>query len=300
MSGLIYKSGRYLSLCKPNLIPLLVISMACPMVVAAGNEFPYVKLLAALVGGSLVVASANICNCVYDRDIDAIMNRTKSRPMPNGEISVFAALLFSAVLGIAGLAILALWTTKLAAFVSFCGHIYYSVIYTILLKRTTPQNIVIGGGAGAVPPLVGWAAITGSLPLVSWLLFLLIFLWTPPHFWALALVKSGDYKAANIPMMPLTHGEKVTVNQMFWYSLSLIPIPGIILLTDNHLGWFFFVIMTALGVVFSYLVYSLRREIYAEGAAKDAKSWKVFGFSLIYLSVFFASLVIDWAINRFL
>ncbi len=287
------KCADFISLTKPGVMTLLLISTGCPMLLAAGGTLSWKIALSAIFGGALVSGSASAINCIWDRDIDAIMSRTKNRPLAAGRLSPVSALLFSLVLGLVGLAVLGYQLNPLAAGVALFGHFFYVFVYTMWLKRTTPQNIVIGGAAGAVPPIVGWVAVTGSIDLTALLLFLVVFLWTPPHFWALALNKNNDYQRAGVPMLPVVAGEKVTLNQMYWYSLSLIPVIGLLTVVNAELGWFFGVVMTGVNVIFSYLIYDLRSLPATMTEQKTEKAWRVFNFSLIHLTLFFVCLVID-------
>jgi len=277
-------------LTKPRILVLLLISTCCPMILAAHGQFLYVPLFWALLGGFLISASASVMNCILDRDIDAIMERTKRRPLPQGRVSVFAAGFFAFFLGLVGFLFLALQLNPTAGLVALFGHFFYVVIYTLWLKRRSVQNIVIGGAAGAIPPLVGWVGITGQVELDALLMFLLIFLWTPPHFWALALVKNDDYRRAGVPMMPVIKGERVTHSQMFWYALSLLPVSLWLVQSNSDLGLFSGVIFSALGTLFVFKVYRLMN---APADKKTERAWDVFGFSLIYLALFFVCLVVD-------
>ncbi len=302
-----------IELSKPGIMVLLLISTGCPMILAAGGPVDLKLFLFTMIGGGLVSGSASTMNCIWDRDIDAIMERTKRRALPDGRVTPVQALLFSLFTGLLGLWILTYCVNVLAASLALFGHLFYVVIYTVLLKRNTTQNIVIGGAAGAVPPLVGWAAVTGSLNSVPWLLFLVIFLWTPPHFWALALNKNSDYKRANVPMLPVVSGELATVKQMLIYSLTLIPASIYLVYADVELGRFSFFVLTALGLLFSYYNFKLLQavneskknpldsdpkilNINENSNLEDRKvklAWRVFKFSLIYLGLFFVCLVVD-------
>jgi heme o synthase len=281
----------YISLTKPGIMVLLLISTLCPMVLAAHGDVTLVELVGALIGGALVSGSASVFNCVFDRDIDAVMERTKNRPLAAGRLAPKSAVIFGTIIGCSGVLIIATLLNPMAALIAVYGHLFYVVIYTIGLKRTTPQNIVIGGAAGAIPPLVGWAGVTGSLNLTALLLFLIIFLWTPPHFWALALNKNSDYKRAGLPMLPVVAGEAATHKQMLLYALALLPVSVWLVLSDELLGSFSMIMLLSLGAVFSWKVFQLK--LLTDAEAKTKKAWDVFGFSLIYLGLFFACLVID-------
>lgn len=282
-----------LLLMKPRVLSLLLVSTCCPMILASGGKVSLSAVCWALVGGALVSGSASALNCLYERDIDALMERTKNRPLPAGRLTPMSALIFSLLVGALGVGVLAYFLNWLAAGIALAGHLFYVLVYTMMLKRVTPQNIVIGGAAGAVPPLVGWAAVTGEVSLTAGLLFLLIFLWTPPHFWALALNKNSDYKKAGIPMLPVVAGERATHNQMLIYSLLLIPISVLLVLTNDYLGAWSLVTMVTLSLIFSFKVLQLKSMVLAPVELKTKKAWDVFGFSLIYLALFFVCIVVD-------
>ncbi len=293
----------YLNLTKPGVLVLLLISTVCPMFVAAGVNLSFELVLWTLLGGALISGSASAINCVYDTDIDSIMKRTKKRPIPDGRISQTSALIFSLLIGLAGLIVMLVKVNPLAAAISMFGHFFYVFIYTLWLKRSTPQNIVIGGAAGAVPPVVGWAAVTGDVGLSAWLMFLLIFLWTPPHFWALAINKNTDYTKANVPMMPVVCGVRETTIQMLAYSISLVPVCILIVASDTKLALFSMVFLVSMSLVFvekNYRLYK-RATMLAKNIDPAKKvddklhkiSWDVFWFSIVYLALFFFCLVID-------
>ncbi|MBP9837957.1 MAG: heme o synthase [Proteobacteria bacterium] len=285
----------YINLMKPGVLSLLLVSTCCPMLLAAGGEIETAILIYALVGGYLISASASVFNCIWDRDIDAIMERTKNRPLAAGRVTVPRAFVYGVVLGIVGFTILWFGLNPLAASISLFGHFFYVFIYTIWLKRSTPQNIVIGGAAGAIPPIVGWVGVTNHLSIDAILLFFVIFLWTPPHFWALALNKNSDYRRAGVPMLPVVSGEAETVKQMLWYALSLIPVSAVLVYSNKYLGMFSLFALAIIGIVFSFKVYQLKQLIAkgADLALKTKKAWDVFGFSLIYLALFFVFIVFD-------
>ena len=223
-TGVLGVLDDYYELTKPRIIYLLLITTLAAMVMAARGVPPLPLVLWTLLGGALSAASAGAFNCVWDRDIDRLMTRTKSRPVARGAISARDALVFAAVAQIAGFALLYVLVNPLAAWLSLAGNAYYVVIYTMWLKRVTPLNIVIGGAAGAVPPLVGWAAVTGHLGSPAFALFAVIFLWTPPHFWALSLMTNTDYDKAGIPMLPNVKGIPRTKREIVIYSLVLVGV----------------------------------------------------------------------------
>ena len=283
----------YINLTKPGIILLLLISTCCPMVLASRGEVQLDKVFWALIGGALMSGSASALNCIWDRDIDAIMLRTKNRPMAAGRIAPFAALLFAGLLGAVGLVVLSYFLNPLAAAISLVGHLFYVFVYTIWLKRSTPQNIVIGGAAGAVPPIVGWAAVTGSVNIDAVLMFMVVFLWTPPHFWALALNKNEDYRRASVPMLPVVAGERATYRQMVFYAALLIPTSLLLVWTNEDLGMFSLLTLLLLGMVFLWKNVKLMRLKHPDLETKTKAAWDVFGFSLIYLALFFVCLVVD-------
>lgn len=285
--------GDYVSLTKPRIILLLLISTYCPMVLASGGEVFSAVVFWTLLGGALTAGSACAMNCVFDRDIDAVMRRTKGRPIPTGRISPVAAVCFSAAIGFLGIAIFFVLVNPLSAVVAFVGHAVYIFVYTIWLKRSTPQNIVIGGIAGAIPPVVGWVAVTGSVDIIGLLLFLVIFLWTPPHFWALALNKSADYERAGVPMLPVIAGEHATCRQMLSYALCLFAITLLLVTANPHLEWFSFVCMLSLGLIFISKLFELKRLTAADSPLRSRIAWNVFGFSIVYLALVFLCLVVD-------
>ncbi|WP_028962840.1 heme o synthase [Sulfobacillus thermosulfidooxidans] len=277
----------YITLMKPRIISLLLITAYCAMVVAAGH-LPSLRLtVLTMLGLTLSSGGAHAVNMWYDRDIDQIMRRTKMRPVAQGRVPAVHSLIFGIILQVisfVGLGMLVNWTTALC---SLGGFLFYVFIYTIWLKRRTPQNIVIGGAAGAFPPLVGWAAVTGNVGLPAILMFLIIFLWTPPHFWALALYKQDDYRNAGIPMMPVVRGERVTKTQSMIYAWLLLA-ASIGLYFTGTVSGIYLIIAIVLGVTFiGYHVYLLQEH---EPEIKWAK--KTFKFSLLYMmGIFFAMIV---------
>lgn len=214
----------YYELTKPGILKLLVLTTFCTMLVAEGGWPDWGLVFWTVLGTALISGSANTINMVWDTDIDAIMARTRNRPLVRGAMTPRQALVFSGLIGLLAVAILTFFANPLAALMAIAGHVFYVVIYTMWLKRRTPQNIVIGGAAGAFPPLIGWAAVTGDLSVTAWLIFTVIFLWTPPHFWALALYKDIEYGKAGVPMMPVVRGHDVTKYQMLVYTLLLLTV----------------------------------------------------------------------------
>jgi protoheme IX farnesyltransferase len=273
------------SLTKPRIISLLLVTTIMPMYVAGTPDWRTVLLVA--LGGYLMAGGANAVNMYIDRDIDDVMARTKLRPIPSGRMHATAVLAFG--IGIATLStwMLARFVNVLTAALALGGFYFYVVIYTRWLKRSSPQNIVIGGAAGAFPPLVGWAAVTGRIDLTAVYLFLIVFYWTPPHFWALALNKQRDYGTAGVPMAPLVWGERETIVQMWWYSVLLV---GLTLLpvAFGAFGLIYFVSASLLGGLLLWGVWRVRA---AENYVKP--SWWVYGYSLLYLALLFVAMAVD-------
>ncbi len=277
----------YLALTKPRIIVLLVITAYCAMVVAQGG-WPSIRLtVAALLGLALSTAGAHSINMWYDRDIDAIMSRTRRRPVVTGRIAPSTAILFGIGLELASIVLLVWQVNLLTAVWSTAGFLFYVFVYTFWLKRRTPQNIVIGGAAGAFPPLVGWAAVTGQVSLAALWMFLIVFLWTPPHFWALALYKQDDYRRAGIPMMPVVQGEQSTKRQSIVYSVLLLG-ASIGLYATHAVDVWYLVIALALGLGFLMAHLPLMRERLPQ--VRWAK--RTFHVSLWYMTGIFAAMIV--------
>jgi len=276
------------SLTKPRIISLLLVTTIAPMFVAGDPSWSLV--LGVFVGGYLMAGGANAVNMYLDRDIDDRMSRTRLRPIPSGRMHPREVLAFGVLLSTAATWLFAQVANVLTAALALAGFYFYVFVYTRWLKRSTPQNIVIGGAAGAFPPLVGWAAVTNRIDLFAIYLFLIVFYWTPPHFWALALLKQKDYGKAGVPMAPLVWGERETKRQMFWYTLILIPLT-LLPYTFGALGLVYLVSAAALGAKFLYEVVRVAR------AAEWTKvAWRLYKFSLVYLALIFAAMVLDRAL----
>jgi protoheme IX farnesyltransferase len=276
----------YAALTKPRIILLLLITTIPPMILAAGG-FPGAWLvIATLIGGTMAAGAANACNMYLDRDIDQVMRRTRRRPLPRHAIQPDAALRFGFGLAAVSFTFLAITVNVLAATLSLAAIAFYVFIYTMWLKRSTTQNIVIGGAAGAVPVLVGWAAVTGALAWPAVVLFGVVFLWTPPHFWALAIRMRDDYAAASIPMLPVVRGENEARRQIFLYALVLFG-ATLVLVPVASMGPIYLVTAVVLGGTFVYRALRLWRE------PSDAKAWGLFKFSVLYLAALFAAVAID-------
>jgi protoheme IX farnesyltransferase len=279
----------FVALTKPRIISLLLVTTIAPMFVAGRPGWELV--LVVFIGGYLMAGGANAVNMYLDRDIDDRMSRTRLRPIPAGRMQPREVLVFGLLLATAATFLLARFANVLAAALALGGFYAYVFVYTRWLKRTTPQNIVIGGAAGAVPPLVGWAAVTGSLDLMAIYLFLIVFYWTPPHFWALALNKQRDYGRAGVPMAPLVWGEDETKRQMFWYTIVLLALT-VIPWAMGALGSFYLASVLVLGAV---LLRGVLRVLRAADFTKPA--WSVYKYSLLYLALLFAAMVVDRALS---
>ncbi len=276
----------YFELAKPRIIVLLLITTAAAMIMAARGIPPLALTFWTLLGGALAAGSAGALNCVYDSDIDGLMRRTMQRPIPQGRVSVRNATIYAVILGIAAFAILFFLVNPLAAWLSLAGNVYYVVIYTMWLKRITPLNIVIGGAAGSVPPLVGWAAVTHQIGGPALGLFALIFLWTPPHFWSLALMTEIDYHKAKIPMMPNVSGEERTKREIIYYTILLV-VASVILYPLHIMGAVYTAAAVVLGGIFLYDTVRTWKD--------PGKTWarRTFKFSLLYLALMCLVMVVD-------
>ena len=276
-------------LTKPRIISLLLVTTIAPMFVAGSPDLVLVILV--FVGGYLMAGGANAVNMYMDRDIDDRMARTRLRPIPSGRMSSTSVLAFGVALATAATFLFAYFVNVVSAALALAGFYFYVFVYTRWLKRTTPQNIVIGGAAGAFPPLVGWAAVTGGLDLVAVYLFLIIFYWTPPHFWALALLKQRDYSKAGVPMAPLVWGERETMSQMFWYTLILIALT-IMPFTFGAFGVIYLASAILLGGILLGGIIRMRL-----AADWTAPAWWVYKYSLLYLALLFVAMAADKKIN---
>lgn len=275
------------SLGKPRVVALVMLTAAVGAALAmpAANASP-VAVFLALVGIALIASSAAAFNCLVESQVDAAMSRTKRRPLPGGRISAPQAAVFSAVLGAGGMALVAVFANALTAWLSLGTFFGYAVVYTLCLKRATPQNIVIGGASGAMPPALGWCAAAGELTYEPLLLFLIIFVWTPPHFWALAILRADDYARAGLPMLPVTHGAKFTAANISLYALILFAV-SLLPHLSGMAGWIYLAAAVVLGGRFIFLSEKLRRNL----AEQDAR--KLFAFSITYLAGIFAALLLD-------
>ena len=286
------KTGKfraYVALTTPRVIELLLITTV-PTMILAQRGLPNLWLVVAtLIGGTLSAGSANAFNCYIDADIDKIMGRTKNRPLVTGELSKLEAYVFAWVIGIASVLWLGLVVNWLAALLSLAAILFYVFIYTLLLKRRTPQNIVWGGAAGAMPVLIGWAAVTGSLSGAAWMLFLVIFLWTPPHYWPLSMKYREDYKAAGVPMLPVVRSNEVVAVQIVLYTWAMV-VSSLLLIPLGHMGWLYTGVAVATGVWFVVEAYRL----YAQRHAAEVKNpMRLFHGSISYLTLLFVAVAVD-------
>jgi protoheme IX farnesyltransferase len=256
-------------------------------IASAGEVDPFL-LLVTLVGGTLAAASAQVLNCIYDQDIDYTMSRTRKRPLPSGKIKPLHAFIFALVLGVSSFTLFTVFVNLLAASLAMSGIVFYMLVYTHLLKRHTTQNIVIGGAAGAIPPLVGWAAVTGDLSWTPWLLFTIVFLWTPPHFWSLALMIKDDYAQVGVPMLPVVEGEELTVNQIWLYAWLVVPCTLLLIYPLGSLGIVYGAIALLLGVLFLRKAWQLKQTPTNKQLARS-----LFKYSILYMMLLCTGMVID-------
>jgi heme o synthase len=287
----------YVALTKPRIIELLLVTTV-PAMVLATREVPGIQFghwawltVWTLVGGTLAAGSANAINCYLDRDIDELMVRTRRRPLPAHQVDPERAVVFGLVLGVISFVVLAWFVNLLSAFLALLAIAFYVVVYTIVMKRTTPQNIVIGGAAGALPPVIGWAAVTGNVGVPALLLFALVFYWTPPHFWALSLRIRKDYAAAGVPMLPVVRGIPETTRQIGLYAILMVAI-SLVLWAVARMGWIYLIAAVVLGAIFLRQAYALWRQ----GASEEgstAGAIRLYKYSISYLTLLFAAVALD-------
>jgi heme o synthase len=276
----------FCALTKPRVVSLIVFTAVIGMFLATPGMVPPRLLVAATLGIALVAGAAAAINCLVEQKIDALMQRTRWRPLPRGELTAAQTLAFATVIGTLGLWILARYVNELTMWLTVGTFVGYAVIYTLVLKPATPQNIVIGGASGAMPPVLGWAAVTGEVSIEAMLLFLIIFAWTPPHFWSLALYRTTDYARAGVPMLPVTHGARYTRLQVLLYTFILFAaslLPYVVKMS----GLLYLLAAVALGAVF--IAYALRIHF----AYSDALAQKTFRYSIAYLAFLFTALLVD-------
>jgi protoheme IX farnesyltransferase len=278
----------YYQLTKPRIIPLLLITTAGSMWIAAQGEVDPFLLLVTLIGGTLAAASAQTINCIYDRDIDYAMERTRHRPIPAGKVQPRDALIFAIALAVLSFVLLTVFANLLAAVLAFSGIVFYVLVYTHWLKRHTTQNIVIGGAAGAIPALVGWAAVTGTLNPTPWLIFAIVFLWTPPHFWALALMIRDDYAKVGIPMLPVIAGDQATVRQIWFYTVITVTATVLLFYPLRAAGIVYLAIALSLGGIFIHKAWRLLQQPEDRTVAKE-----LFLYSISYMMLLCLGMVVD-------
>ncbi|UCD69125.1 MAG: protoheme IX farnesyltransferase [Betaproteobacteria bacterium] len=283
---LVSRLEQYLQLTKPRVVALIVFTAAIGMLLATDEAVPITILLCGSIGIWLVAGAAAAVNCLVEQKIDALMARTRARPLPLGRVSTPETLVFSGVVGGVGLTLLYVLVNPLTMWLTLATFVGYAIVYTVILKPLTPQNIVIGGASGAMPPVLGWAAVTGEVSHEALLLFLIIFAWTPPHFWALALYRKNEYAKAEIPMLPVTHGDKFTRLHVLLYTIILFAV-SMLPFAVRMSGWLYAVGALILGGVF--LFYALR--IWLDYS--DALARHTFRYSIVYLFLLFALLLLD-------
>lgn len=276
--------AAYVALTKPRIIELLLLTTVPSMVLAAGRWPGTWLVVTTLLGGSLSAGGANALNSYVDRDIDEVMRRTRRRPLARHEVSPRNALIFGVTLGLAGFGWLWATTNLMAASISTAALLFYVFVYTIGLKRRSTQNIVIGGAAGAAPTLVGWAAVTGSVALPAWVLFLVVFYWTPPHFWALAVRYKDDYEAAGVPMLPVVAGTEATTRRMLLYTGLMVGV-SLLLVPLGGMSWIYLAAAVLLGGWFLWDTWRVHR--------RPEEAMRLFTTSTVYLSVLFAAVMLD-------
>ena len=284
--GRLRRARQFLALTKPRVVTLIVFTAVIGMFLASPGWPPLNAVLFGTLGIALVAGAAAAINCLVEQKIDAVMARTRGRPLPRGEITSLQTLGFACVVGVAGLASLYVKVNALTMWLTLATFVGYAVIYTVLLKPATPQNIVIGGAAGAMPPVLGWAAVANDVAPEALLLFLIIFVWTPPHFWALALYRSKEYAKAGLPMLPVTHGSEYTRLQIGLYTAALFAVT-LLPYAIRMSGALYLVAAVALGAIFMGYAVALYRRY------SDALARRTFRYSIVYLAALFSALLID-------
>ncbi len=289
MTTLAYTENRarqFFALAKPRVVSLIVFTAVIGMFLAVPGIPPAGAVVFGTIGIALVAGAAAAINCLVEQNIDKLMRRTRWRPLPQGQLTSWETLAFAGVVGAAGLAILYQFVNPLTMWLTLATFVGYAIIYTVLLKPATPQNIVIGGASGAMPPVLGWAAVTGTVPAEALLLFLIIFVWTPPHFWSLALYRREDYKNAQLPMLPVTHGMRYTQVMILLYTVALTAVT-LMPYAVGMSGPVYLVAAAALGVTFIAYAWRLLRSY------SDALARATFRYSILYLSALFSALLVD-------
>ena len=279
--------GDFIALTKPRVMSLLLVSAIAGAFLGAGSTPTLEVLIAVLVGGALASGGAASLNMAYEGELDQKMGRTKNRPVAEGRISALTAILFGITLNVGSFLILSMMTNVLAAVLAIVGTVLYFGLYTVILKRTTTQNIVLGGAAGSVPPLVGYAAVTGTIDLSAWYLFVVIFFWTPPHFWALAIMIKDDYAKADIPMLPVVRGVKHTTIQIMLYTVILSAVSIMFGVVSDALSWIYMIGASGLCLAFFWYAYKLIKEPDRPAAVR------LYKYSLLFLALFFVIVMVD-------
>ena len=279
-------AAKYYELCKPRVVYLIVFTAVVGMILAGPGWPPLDALVFGTIGIGLAASSAAAINHLLDQRIDAVMARTRDRPLPSGQLGTGQVLGFAAALGFISMVVLVVWVNVLTAVLTFLSLIGYAIIYTVWLKRATPQNIVIGGAAGAAPPVLGWTAVTASIDPNALILFLIIYVWTPPHFWALAIHRRHDYAKADIPMLPVTHGHQFTRWHILFYTILLVIVTTLPYLTGMS-GPLYLAGVTVLNLGFLWYAWRLLRDL------DERLPMQTFGYSVVYLMVLFAFLLAD-------
>jgi protoheme IX farnesyltransferase len=277
---------QFFALTKPRVVSLIVFTAVIGMFLAAPGPPPLSAVIFGTLGIALVAGAAAAINCLVEQKIDAVMARTRARPLPRGELSSLQTLIFAATVGAMGLSVLYVEVNALTMWLTLVTFVGYAIVYTVLLKPATPQNIVIGGASGAMPPVLGWAAVANDVAPEALLLFLIIFVWTPPHFWSLALYRAQEYAKAGLPMLPVTHGGKYTRLQIVLYTVALFAV-SLLPFAIRMSGWIYLAAAVGLGAVFiAYAVQLYRRY-------SDALARRTFRYSIVYLAALFSALLID-------
>ena len=285
-SKLMHAAQQYWALTKPRVVALIVFCAVIGMFLGVEGLPPMQPVLVATVGIWLVAGAAAAVNCLVEQRIDALMARTRARPLPRGELNNLQTLVFSGLIGGFGVWLLYVFVNPLTMYLTLATFVGYAIIYTILLKPNTPQNIVIGGASGAMPPVLGWAAVTNSVTAEALVLFLIIFIWTPPHFWALALYRTKEYEKAGLPMLPVTHGPEFTRFHVFLYTVMLTG-TTVLPFAIKMSGWIYLVSALILDGVFLYYAWQVWKNY------TEAISRRTFAFSILYLALLFAALLLD-------
>ena len=280
------RMGAYVALTKPRIIELLLVTTVPAMIVAERGVPSIWLMVATLIGGTLGAGGANAINCYVDRDIDEVMTRTRKRPLPQHKVAPQKALWFGAALGVVSFVFMWATINLLSAALTSAALLFYVFVYTMWLKRSTPQNIVIGGAAGAIPAVVGWSAVTGTVELPALAMFAIIFYWTPPHFWALSMRYEKEYRAADVPMMPVVYGRAETAKHILLYSFLLLAM-CLALFSVAKLGWIYLSVALVLNAIFMGLAFQLRK------TPQVRIAWDLFRFSIYYLAILFAAMAAD-------